>query len=130
MAKTSPIGVRFEKDQLDFIFEREGFKSAQQVVHFLMGEYCKLYRDEKKSVFNGLQKEAPPLTPPASKKEKLEAIVETVKSKSEPIKKQVDPSINEKIKALRERKCPSYMDVTKFRQQIERDIEALLDSQK
>lgn len=49
--KTNPTGIRFEKEDLDFIKKREGIDTPQQVVYFLCSEYVKLYKVEKKSVF-------------------------------------------------------------------------------
>lgn len=39
MAKSKPIGVRFDIDRLDIIQGERGLKTAQQVVNFLMGCY-------------------------------------------------------------------------------------------
>lgn len=50
--KSKPIGIRFDNDDLEFVKKRQGLKTAQQVVHFLTAEYCKLYKVEKKSVFD------------------------------------------------------------------------------
>jgi len=37
--KTNPSGVRFDIVKFDFIKDREGLKTGQQVVNFLMDEY-------------------------------------------------------------------------------------------
>lgn len=51
MSKSKPHSVRFEENDFDFICRREQLKTAQQVVTFLLSEYLKLYKVEKKSVF-------------------------------------------------------------------------------
>lgn len=63
MAKTRNHSVRFEEKDFEFICKRENLKTAQMVVTFLLNEYLKLYRVEKKSIF-AVEKEiydAPPL---------------------------------------------------------------------
>lgn len=49
--KSKPMGARFEEGDLEFIYKRTGLNTPQQVVDFLLHEYCKLYRVEKQSVF-------------------------------------------------------------------------------
>jgi hypothetical protein len=39
MAKTDPIGVRFDKDQLQLVLEKEKLSSPQKVVNFLLEKY-------------------------------------------------------------------------------------------
>lgn len=39
MAKTNPIGVRFDIDQLNCLKKGQNLKTAQQVVNFLMNYY-------------------------------------------------------------------------------------------
>jgi hypothetical protein len=56
MAKTNPIGVRFDTDKLDFIKGREKLTSNQQVVDYLLNKY---WWDNKVPVVT--HKEAPPL---------------------------------------------------------------------
>jgi len=56
MNKTSPIGVRFDPEKLDFIKKKESLKSYQQVVDFLVNKY---WWDHKVPV--PTHKEAPPL---------------------------------------------------------------------
>lgn len=52
MSKTKPHTIRFEETDFDFICKREELNTAQQVVSFLLSEYIKLYKVEKKSVFD------------------------------------------------------------------------------
>ena len=56
MAKTKPIGVRFDTEKLDFIKVREKLSSNQQVVDLLMNKY---WWEHKIPV--PTHKEAPPL---------------------------------------------------------------------
>lgn len=51
MAKTKNHSVRFEDGDFAFICKRESLKTAQQVVSFLLGNYIKIYKVEKKSIF-------------------------------------------------------------------------------
>lgn len=39
MAKSKPIGVRFDTDKLEMIQKEQNLTSAQQVVNYLMGNY-------------------------------------------------------------------------------------------
>lgn len=50
--KTKPHTIRFEEEDFKFICKRENLKTAQGVLNFLMAEYLKLYKVEKKSVFD------------------------------------------------------------------------------
>lgn len=56
--KTKPIGVRFDEEDLEFIKKREGIRTPQQVIYFLMSEYMKIYRVEKPSIFIAGSKES------------------------------------------------------------------------
>lgn len=51
MAKTRNHSVRFEQSEFDFIRKREKLTTAQSVVSFLMDNYIKIYKVEKKSIF-------------------------------------------------------------------------------
>lgn len=51
MAKTKNHSIRFDESDWEFICKRQGFKTAQQVVNFLIFEYMKLYKVEKPSIF-------------------------------------------------------------------------------
>ena len=42
MAKSKPIGVRFDLDKLDMIQKTHNLTSAQQVMNFLMDNYGKI----------------------------------------------------------------------------------------
>jgi hypothetical protein len=42
MAKSKPIGVRFDLDKLDMIQKEQNLTSVQQVVNYLMGNYGKI----------------------------------------------------------------------------------------
>jgi hypothetical protein len=52
MGKTKNHSVRFDEDNYSFACKREGIKSGQKLVDFLLNEYCKLYKAENKSVFD------------------------------------------------------------------------------
>lgn len=51
MPKTKNQSIRFEVADWDFITKRQGFKTAQQVVNFLVSEYMKLYKVDNPSIF-------------------------------------------------------------------------------
>ena len=48
--KTKPIGIRFEEDEFEFIKDKEGLKTAQQVASFLIEEYAKYLRENGRHV--------------------------------------------------------------------------------
>ena len=50
MAKSKPIGVRFDLDKLEIIQKEQNLTSVQQVVNFLMDNYGEIRRME--DVFN------------------------------------------------------------------------------
>ena len=50
--KSIPMSIRYDPEDAEFIFKREGLQTIQQVIDFLLHEYCKIYRVEKKSVFD------------------------------------------------------------------------------
>jgi hypothetical protein len=45
--KTKPSGVRFDESKLDFIYKKEGLKTKQSVVTFLMDAYWDVYNPKK-----------------------------------------------------------------------------------
>jgi len=49
--KTRNHSVRFDEEDFDFVSKRTGIKTGQQLVDFLLSEYCKLYKVEKPSIF-------------------------------------------------------------------------------
>lgn len=51
MAKTRNHSIRFEQSDFDFICKREKLTTAQSIVSFLMDNYIKIYKVEKRSVF-------------------------------------------------------------------------------
>ncbi len=50
--KTKPHTIRFEEGDFKFICKRENLQTAQAILNFLMGEYLKLYKVEKKSIYD------------------------------------------------------------------------------
>lgn len=69
MAKSNPIGVRFDLEKLYMIQKEQNLKSAQQVVNYLMDNYGKIapkLEDVHKNVQIPVQvKEKPNLKPPS-----------------------------------------------------------------
>ena len=53
--KTATSGVRYKINDIEFIKKRQGLKTLQEVFYFLVGEYIKLYRVEKPSIFTPTQ---------------------------------------------------------------------------
>lgn len=48
---TKTSGIRFKVEDMTFVQKRENLDTVQKVFTFLMNEYLKLYRIEKKSVY-------------------------------------------------------------------------------
>ena len=61
MAKSKPIGVRFDLDKLDIIQKEQNLTSVQQVVNYLMDNYGKIKPVEEVLVIKPIEypKKAP-----------------------------------------------------------------------
>jgi hypothetical protein len=69
MAKSNPIGVRFDLQKLEMIQKEQNLTSVQQVVNYLMDNYGKRvsnFEDVRKSVQIPVQSEKKPILEPPS----------------------------------------------------------------
>ena len=69
MAKSNPIGVRFDLQKLEMIQKEQNLTSVQQVVNYLMDNYGKRVsnlEDVRKSVQIPVQSEKKPILEPPS----------------------------------------------------------------